>query len=196
MILFLKIFSEKLRESGIGQILRRNRRDTDRTGIECRRVQALELTKGPWATLLTYHYIITLMMREKETFTFWELNGSSILHLNKFKFPSPKDTLFHVWLKLVQWYRRKRIKSFVNVFSLSRNYLPLKKGVTLHLSKLQSSSTKDALCQVWLKLAWWLWRRRWKCEKFTTTTTTDNGQIVTRNRDEQIVTKKRRTLQD
>ena len=26
---------------------------------------------------------------------------------------------------------------------------------------------KDALCQVWLKLAQWLWRKRWKCEKFT-----------------------------
>ena len=26
---------------------------------------------------------------------------------------------------------------------------------------------KDALCQVWLKLAQWLWRKRWKCENFT-----------------------------
>ena len=39
-------------------------------------------------------------------------------------------------------------------------------------------SPKDALCQVWLKLAQWFWRRRWKCEKFTTTT--DNGQISIR----------------
>ena len=31
---------------------------------------------------------------------------------------------------------------------------------------------KVALSQVWLKLAKWFWRRRWKCEKFTTTTTT------------------------
>ena len=40
------------------------------------------------------------------------------------------------------------------------------------------------LGQVWLKLAQWLWRRRWKCEKFMTTmttmTTTDNGQILIR----------------
>ena len=26
---------------------------------------------------------------------------------------------------------------------------------------------KNALCQVWLKVAQWFWKRRWKCEKFT-----------------------------
>ena len=41
MILNLQIFSEKLRESGIEQMPSRNRRDTDLTGIECRRVQSL-----------------------------------------------------------------------------------------------------------------------------------------------------------
>ena len=35
------------------------------------------------------------------------------------------------------------------------------KGVALHLNKLESPSAKDALCQVWLKLAQWFWRRRW-----------------------------------
>ena len=29
-----------------------------------------------------------------------------------------------------------------------------------------SSSPKNVLCQVWLKLAQWFWRRKWKCEKF------------------------------
>ena len=28
------------------------------------------------------------------------------------------------------------------------------------LNKLESSSPNDALCQVWLKLAQWFWRRR------------------------------------
>ena len=32
---------------------------------------------------------------------------------------------------------------------------------------------KDASCQVWLKLAQWFWRRRWKCEKFTDRLTDD-----------------------
>ena len=56
---------------------------------------------------------------------------------------------------------------FVNVFSLFRNYLPLEKGGALRLYKLESPSPKDALCKLWLKLAQWFWRRRWKCEKFT-----------------------------
>ena len=44
---------------------------------------------------------------------------------------------------------------FLNVFSLFRNYLPFEKDMALHLKKLESSSPKDALCQVWLKLAQW-----------------------------------------
>ena len=48
----------------------------------------------------------------------------------------------------------------VNVISLFRNYLLLEKGMALHLNKLESSSPKDALCQVWLKLALWFLRRR------------------------------------
>ena len=42
--------------------------------------------------------------------------------------------------------------NFVNVFSLFHYYLPLK--------KLEFSSPNDALCQIWLKLAQWFWRRR------------------------------------
>ena len=65
---------------------------------------------------------------------------------------------------------------------------PLEKGGALHLYKLESPSSKDALCQVWLKLTQRFWRRSWKCEKFTTTTTTptttttttDKGQILIR----------------
>ena len=33
-------------------------------------------------------------------------------------------------------------------FHYFRNYLPLEKGGALHLSKLESSLPKDALCQV------------------------------------------------
>ena len=62
--------------------------------------------------------------------------------------------------KLAQWFWRRGLFNFVNVFWLFRNYLPLEKGGTLHLYKLESPSPKDALCQVWLKLAYWFWRRR------------------------------------
>ena len=32
-------------------------------------------------------------------------------------------------------------------------------GVTLHLNKLESRSPRETLCQVWLKLSKWFWRR-------------------------------------
>mgnify|MGYP003684193043 CR=1 FL=1 len=83
-----------------------------------------------------------------------------------------------------------RFFNFVNVFSLFRNYLPLEEGRALHLNKTESPSPKDALCQVWLKLTMWFWRRRWKCEKFTITTKTpttmttmDIRQILIRKAD-------------
>ena len=47
-----------------------------------------------------------------------------------------------------------------NVFSLFRNYLPWEKGRNLHFNKIDSPSPKDALCQVWLKLVHWFWRRK------------------------------------
>ena len=50
--------------------------------------------------------------------------------------------------------------NFVNLFSLFGNYLLLEKGRALYFNKLESPSPKDALCQVWLKLAQWFWRRR------------------------------------
>ena len=82
-----------------------------------------------------------------------------VLHLNKLESPSTKDALCQVMLKLAHWFGR-RFLNFVNVFSVFRNYLPLDKGGALHLNKLESISPKDALCQVWLKLALWFWRRR------------------------------------
>ena len=44
--------------------------------------------------------------------------------------------------------------------------------MAVHLNKLKSSPWKDAFSKVWLKLVQWFWRRRWKCAKLTTPTTT------------------------
>ena len=82
------------------------------------------------------------------------------LHLNKLESPSHKDALCQVGLKKAQWFWRRRFFNFVNVFSLFRNYLFLEEGGALHWNKLESPSPKDALCQVWMKLAQWFWRRR------------------------------------
>ena len=83
-----------------------------------------------------------------------------VLHLKKFESPSPKDALCQVWLKLAQWFWLRGFFNFINVFSLFQNYHPLEKGGALHLNKPESPLPKDALCQVWLKLDQWFWRRR------------------------------------
>ena len=88
------------------------------------------------------------------------LEKSRALYLNKLESPSPKDALCQVWLKVAQWFWRRKFLNFVNAFSLFRNYLHLEKGGALHLNKLVSPLPKDALCQVWLKLIQWFWRRR------------------------------------
>ena len=40
------------------------------------------------------------------------------------------------------------------------DYLPFEKDLALHLNNLEFPLPKDDLCQVWLKLACWFWRRR------------------------------------
>ena len=107
-------------------------------------------------SLNKYDYIITLIKRRKN-----KLNEKLlVLHLKKFESPSPKDALCQVWIKLAQYFWRRGFFNSVNVFSLFQNYLHLEKGRAFHLNKLESSSPKDALCQVWLKLAQWFWRKR------------------------------------
>ena len=82
------------------------------------------------------------------------------LHLNKLESPLPRDTLCQFWLKLAQWFWRRRFFNFVNEFWLFHNYLGLEKDRALHFNKLESPSPKNALCQVWLKLDHWFLRRR------------------------------------
>ena len=87
------------------------------------------------------------------------LEKGGALHLYKLESPSTKDVLWQVWSKLTQWFRKRRFFNFINVFSPFRNYLPFEKGRALCLNKLESPSPKDALWQVWLKLAHWYWQR-------------------------------------
>ena len=85
---------------------------------------------------------------------------------------------------MAQWFWRRRILNIFNIVLHFCYYLPLEKGVALYLSKLESPLPKDALCQVWLKLAQWFWRRSWKCEKFTDGQT--DGQTTDNRRSEKI----------
>ena len=102
---------------------------------------------------------LSLALRSVKSISLINKQISGALHLNKLESPSPKDALCQVWLKLAQWFWRRRFLNFVNVFSLFHNYLPFGKGVVLHLKKLESPSPKVALCQVWLIMAQWFWRR-------------------------------------
>jgi hypothetical protein len=72
--------------------------------------------------------------------------------------PSPKDNLYQVWLILEGCFWR-RFWKIVCVFLLFRYYLPFKRGYPLRLKTLESSPSKDDLCQVWFKLAQWFWRK-------------------------------------
>ena len=82
------------------------------------------------------------------------------LHLNRLESHSPKDAFCQVWLTFDQWLMRRRFLKFVTAFLLFCNNLLLEKGMALHLHQHKSLSPKDALCQVWLKLAQWFWRIR------------------------------------
>ena len=75
------------------------------------------------------------------------LEKGGALHLNKVEYPSPKDAMCQIWLKLAQWFWRRRFFYFINVFSLFRNYRNFEKGGDLHLNKLESPSSKDVVCQ-------------------------------------------------
>ena len=69
-------------------------------------------------------------------------------------------------------------------FFLFSNYLSLEKSVALPLNKLESPSPKDALSQVWLKLAKRFLRRKWKCKKFTDGRQTKGDQKSSNERED------------
>ena len=102
------------------------------------------------------------------------------LYLNNLEFPLPKDDLYQVWLKLACWFWRRRFFKNFSVFLLFCYYLPLGKGVLLHLNNFESPPPKDDLCQVWLKLDQWFWRRSRKCKSLQTDGRKDDGQRAIR----------------
>jgi hypothetical protein len=63
-------------------------------------------------------------------------------------------------MNLACWFWRRRFLEIFSVFLHFRYYLPLEMGNPLHLNKLATPPPNDDMCQVWLKLALWFWRRR------------------------------------
>ena len=87
------------------------------------------------------------------------LEKNVALQLRKIASPFTQGCFVPRLVEIVQVILEKKNFKFRKcVFSLFHNYLPLEKGGALHLNKLKCSSPKDALCQVWLKLAQWFWR--------------------------------------
>ena len=71
----------------------------------------------------SYIYIVMLNWRDDNLyyllFDYW------MVHC---EFPSLKDALCQIWLKLAQWFWIRRSLTFVNVFLLFHNYLSFSKG--------------------------------------------------------------------
>ena len=58
-------------------------------------------------------------------------------HFNRLECPSPKDDLRQVWLKLVQWFWRRRFLNIVNEFCYFFFIIsPWKKGLPFNWTKL------------------------------------------------------------
>ena len=87
----------------------------------------------------------------------------SLLHWNKVEIHLPKDALCYVWLKLAQWFWRKRFSESCQFIFTIFQLFTLGKGYD---RSFEETAPKNGLCPVWLKLAQWLWRIRW-CDKFT-----------------------------
>ena len=135
-------------------------------------------------SIKTYGYIITLIKRRMNNIIYGTLWEFFVFSFEESWIPLTKGCFVLRLVEIGSVVLEKKIFNFNMFFYYFVIISPWKRGGALHLNKLESPSPKDALCQVWLKLAQWFWRRRWKCEKFTTTTTTttttDNGQILIR----------------
>ena len=93
-----------------------------------------------------------------------------VILLNNIKFPLPKDALYHVWLKLAQWFWRItffKIVNFVNIifFSQFHHYPPVDEHGPFIWIPFHSRIffVEIWFVEVWVKLTQWFWRRLFKC---------------------------------
>ena len=82
------------------------------------------------------------------------------LLLYKLESLSPKNELYQVWLKMAQWFWRRRFLNNPSPFLHFSDYLPFEENLALYFNNFEFPVSKDDLYQVWLKLACWFWRRR------------------------------------
>ena len=71
----------------------------------------LKLAQWFWRRFLNFDNVFSLFPN------YLPLEKGGALHFNKLEAPSPKDDFYQVWLKLAQWFWRRRFSNFFNVFS-------------------------------------------------------------------------------
>ena len=107
-------------------------------------------------TWLLYFPLLSLLVKERDPPSF-----------EQSWIPFTQECFVPIWLKLTQsmWWRRLA----VDQISKFLNYPPWKEAwpyiwteLVIHVLPM------DTLCQVWLKLARWFRRIRWKCENLQT----------------------------
>ena len=88
-------------------------------------------------------------------------------HLNKLKSSLCKDAFCQVWLKLAQWFYRRRFLNFVDVFSLFCKHLPLENRGALHFSWSWTPDALSCKCSSNSKLfCRWQWKLPKTSERF------------------------------
>jgi hypothetical protein len=76
------------------------------------------------------------------------LERGNPVHFYKLEFLPPKDDLCQVWLKLAQWFWRRRFLNDSTPILHFCNYLPLEENLALYFNKLEFPSFKDNVYQV------------------------------------------------
>jgi hypothetical protein len=65
------------------------------------------------------------------------------------------------------------------IFTLSL-LSPVGEGRSLSIKQTWNPFPKDDLCQIWLKLSQWFWKKSWICKSLHTDRQTDDGQQAIR----------------
>ena len=92
---------------------------------------------------------------------YFPMENGVALHQNKLEFPaSPKDAFVKFHRNCPCGYKEEEYLMLSMYFKLLHYYLPLEKGMKLHLNKVESHFPKNAKCKVWWKLTKRIWKRR------------------------------------
>ena len=74
--------------------------------------------------------------------------------------PFTQGSFVTSWVEIGSVFLKKEIFKFWQLIFAISQLSPFRKENAFHVNKLETPSPKDALCQIWLKLAQLFWRRR------------------------------------